>query len=311
MPTRNYRAESAAQRHASPYRRKRQTRRAGNRMRKLEARLPEFAGRIQIPALAMPRLHPPRLDGWTSGRHASKLLSGFVFVAALALLTWVQTDYHWFVYADSVSFRGTTYLTHDDLFPMTGANGWNIFWLRPEDIRENVMQHPYVADANVRIELPNRIDVRVTEPEPIAVWMTDLGPMWVLADGAVLPIRVPEGSTLEAQLLTDDGRPLPTIVDMQRAAQAVTRLDQAVDADVLHTGLALIARVPGLVSVRYNRGIGLNFGLPDSPYWIYWGDGAEMDDKLVRLAMAQRMLEDGELSGQVIDVRFRDRLVVR
>ncbi|MEZ4582166.1 MAG: hypothetical protein R3A10_11130 [Caldilineaceae bacterium] len=51
--------------------------------------------------------------------------------------------------------------------------------------------------------------------------------------------------------------------------------------------------------------------MPDSPYWIYWGDGAEMDDKLVRLAMAQRMLEDGELSGQVIDLRFRDRLVVR
>ena len=44
---------------------------------------------------------------------------------------------------------------------------------------------------------------------------------------------------------------------------------------------------------------------------FYWGDGAEMDDKLVRLAMAQRMLEDGELSGQVIDLRFRDRLVVR
>ncbi|MEZ4610183.1 MAG: hypothetical protein R2838_08050 [Caldilineaceae bacterium] len=79
---------------------------------------------------------------------------------------------------------------------------------------------------------------------------------------------------------------------------------------MLHHGLALIAGAR--VGERaLQPGIGLNFGLPDSPYWIYWGDGAEMDDKLVRLAMAQRMLEDGELSGQVIDLRFRDRLVVR
>lgn len=311
MPTRNYRAESAAQRHASPYRRKRQTRRAGNKVRKLEARMPEFMSRVQLASLNMPTFQVPRLDGWTSGWHASKALSAFVLAAAVGLLVWVQTDYHWFVYADSVSFKGATYLTHDDLFPMTGTNGWNVFWLRPEDIRENVMQHPYVVNADVRIDLPNRIDVLVQEPDPIAVWMTDLGPMWILADGAVLPIRVPEGSTLSAQLLTDDGRDLPTLVDMQRGAKAVDRLDEAVDSDVLNTALALTARVPELTSVRYNRGIGINFGLPDSPYWIYWGDGAGMDDKLTRLAMAQRMLDDGELTGQVIDLRFRDRLVVR
>lgn len=283
--------------------------------------MPSVLARISIPALMtspptmptlrMPTLRAPAFDGWTSGWHTSKLLSSFILAAAVTLIAWIQTDMHWFVYADSVSFEGATYLKHEDLFPVTGANGWNIFWLRPEDIRENVLQHPYVAAAQVRIELPNRIHVSVREPEPVAVWMTDLGPMWILADGAVLPIRVPETSTLEAQLLDDNGQALPTLVDMQRAATSVTRPDHAVDDAVLGTALTLIARVPGLTDLRYNRGIGLNFGLPDTPYWIYWGDGSEADDKLTRLAVAQRMLADGELEGQVIDLRFRDRLVVR
>ncbi|MEZ4718540.1 MAG: hypothetical protein R2851_20960 [Caldilineaceae bacterium] len=226
MPTRNYRAESAAQRHASPYRRKRQTRRAGNRMRKLEARLPELAGRIQMPALAMPRLHPPRLDGWTSGRHASKLLSGFVFVAALALLTWVQTDYHWFVYADLVSFRGTTYLTHDDLFPHDGGE-------RLEHLLAAAGRHPgerHTASVCGRRQRAHRTaqpDRRACDRAGAHCGMDDRSRshVGVEADGAVLPIRVPEGSTLEAQLLTDDGRPLPTIVDMQRPPKR-SRLDQ-------------------------------------------------------------------------------------
>ena len=312
MANRNYRARTSAQRHASPYRRARTKRRTTTRLRRLEAAMPQLDVRGRLAELHLPAFSMPTLDqALTSGWHPSKLLSGLILIAAAALIGWTQSDPRWFVYPDSVTFEGATYLEHRDLFPMTGANNWSIFWLREKDIRENLLAHPYVADAQVQIALPNRIQATVAEPEPVAVWMTEEGPMWVLADGAVLEIRIPSGSTLERQLLDQAGRELPTLVDMQRAAVAVNRLDLAVDRDVLDSSLALLARLPDVTQLRYNPGIGLNFALPGTPYWVYWGDGAELDDKLARLDLSRQMLEEGELRGQVIDVRFADRLVVR
>ncbi len=296
-------------------------RRSKSRLRQLEstatgARLRSL-GTAYFPALTRPSLSVPTLtmptlnQALTSGWHVSKLLSGFVLLTAISALVWIQSDERWFVYADSVEFTGVTYLEHRDLLPMSGVATWNIFWLRPEDIRENLLQHPYVADADVRIFLPNHVRVSMSEPQPVAVWMTKSGPLWILGDGAVLEIRIPPGRTLEEQLLDRAGAALPVLVDMQRAALSVTRLDLAVDEEVLHSALTLIERLPDITQMRYNSGFGLNFALPNTPYWVYWGDGADLDDKLARLRMTQDLLESGEVRGQVIDVRFDDRLVVR
>jgi cell division protein FtsQ len=66
----------------------------------------------------------------------------------------------------------------------------------------------------------------------------------------------------------------------------------------------LLQVLPGVAPLRYNRQIGLNFQLLDKPYWVYWGDGANVQRKLNNLAAAVKLLEDGTLEGTVIDVRF-------
>ena len=66
----------------------------------------------------------------------------------------------------------------------------------------------------------------------------------------------------------------------------------------------MVARLPGVAPLRYNRQIGLNFQLQDKPYWVYWGGGDHVERKLQNLAAAVALLEQGKLEGTVIDVRF-------
>ena len=68
--------------------------------------------------------------------------------------------------------------------------------------------------------------------------------------------------------------------------------------------------MPGLESVRYNQGVGLNFALPAGDYWVYWGDGRDLETKMENLALSLNLLESGERSGQVVDVRFIEHPII-
>ncbi len=65
-----------------------------------------------------------------------------------------------------------------------------------------------------------------------------------------------------------------------------------------------MSRLPGVAPLRYNQQVGLNFRLPDKPYWVYWGDGADVERKLENLAAGEALLTEGAVEGQVIDVRY-------
>jgi hypothetical protein len=230
---------------------------------------------------------------------------------ALTTVLWAHMDLRWFVYADSVEFENLSYLTAEELYPATELEGWSIFWVLPEQVSELLLAHPYVADVDVRVRLPNKVTIDVAEEKPTAIWMTDAGPMWVLSDGSALEVRTVPDQPIETQLLDEDGRMLPTIVDVQQAAVSVRAKHLAVDLDVLDSALVLMEEMPELESVRYNKGIGLNFALPDTDYWIYWGDGLDLEGKLENLTLSRELLDSGELAGQIVDVRFREHPIIR
>ncbi len=187
----------------------------------------------------------------------------------------------------------------------------SVFWILPDQVSEQIAAHPYVADVDIHVSLPNRVTIDVAEQKPIAVWMTADGPLWVLPDGSALEVRTTTDRPLEAQLLDEEGRMLPTIVDIQQAAVSVKAKHLALDPDVLESALALMAEMPGLDSVRYNKGVGLNFALPDTDYWVYWGDGLDLSHKLENLTLSRRLLDSGEYTGQIVDVRYKDHPIIR
>jgi hypothetical protein len=258
-------------------------------MRKLESVLPEGAMR--------PR-GVPRVDVGPVWRVLGSWwlwVAVTVVVVAGALLVWVHSDERFFLYTEDAQFNGLTYLDRDELWKASEIDGWNVFWLDTAAVRERLLQNPYVEDASIGVApLVGRVVVDITEAKPVALWVTGAdAKLWLLKNGrAVEPRGAMPAGLLE---ITDPGA-------TATAPGAV--LGAAINPEVLVSAQGLIARLPKVAQLRYNRQVGLNFLLPDKPYWVYWGDGADVERKLENLAGGLKLLADGETKATVIDVRF-------
>jgi hypothetical protein len=73
---------------------------------------------------------------------------------------------------------------------------------------------------------------------------------------------------------------------------------------VLASALALMQKLPDIPQLRYNGDYGLNFNLPNSLTWVYWGDGQNLDAKFTNLAAAQALIQEGQVTPVLIDVRY-------
>jgi hypothetical protein len=293
LPTRKQQvsAKSAA---LSPAARRRVNQRRKERLtrqvRRLDAVLPSTAGGIWRPSL-------PQVGNWALWRVLRArwfLFAGLLLVAAVGLAAWVHTDERWFLYREDAQFSGLTYLGEDELWSLTPINGWNMLWLDTGEVRRQLLTNPYVADADVYISpVQGTVNIDITEARPVALWVTDDGTRWLLPSGTAVE---PRGPTPPGLMQIIDGGAMATAPG--------AALGSAIDVDVLASAESLLQVLPGVAPLRYNRQIGLNFQLQDKPYWVYWGDGANVERKLDNLAAAVQLLEDGTLEGTVIDVRF-------
>jgi cell division protein FtsQ len=236
-----------------------------------------------------------RLSG--TGWQVSKLLSAVVLAIALTAIVWVHTQDDWFVYAEDVQFNNLVHLHAEDLYAAAQVEGWNIFWLQPQEVRRRLLEHPWIEDARVGLELPAGITVHVEEMAPVALWITNAGTLWLAADGGTMPV---------------EGEPdpnLPQIIDSLQEARTVTETQRlTMNPQILASAIALAQAVPELEGkVRYNRSVGLNFPLPKPPIWVYWGDGYYMQQKLDNLAAAREAVKQSDTPAQIIDVRFVER----
>jgi cell division protein FtsQ len=258
-------------------------------MRRFEVLLPSapVTGRLSLPHVRFPALGGLWRQGWAWFGVA-------VLVAIMGLVAWVHTDDRWFIYAEDVHFNGLHYLAPEELFAASQMNGWNVFWIDSNQVGRQILSNPYVTSAAVHRDLiGGKVTVDIVEARPVAWWVTDMGRRWLLDSGIALE---PRG---------DSPPGLMEILDKPAEATAPgAPLGAAVDPDVLVSAQALVNRLPGVAPLRYQRDIGLNFLLPGTQYWVYWGDGANAERKLEYLAAGERLLDEGKLEGNVIDVRF-------
>jgi cell division protein FtsQ len=267
-------------------------------------RFEHLFARLNLPArlASVPAIDLAIGSGW----QRSKLASGAIATLALALMVFIHVQDIWFVYHEDVAFSPLRYLDRESLYQTAGVEGWNVFWLEPEEVRARLLAQPFVADALVRLALPGRVEIEVLERSPVAVWVTGQGDFWLTQGGAALPVRAGGPSPGH----------LPHIVDSLMDARSVEGSGDAhapaMDPTVLESALALVQTMPELRDqVRYNRGIGLNFPMPGNTGWVYWGDGTEIETKLTNLAAARKVMAEDEPSAQIIDVRFANRPYVR
>ena len=295
---------SKANNRPTPNRPARRKRAATRRMRRFEgvlAQLPvvQMDWRATLQGVQAPPVLLPTPWAW------SKLLSFMLLLASLSVLTVIHSQDDWYLYNDQIRVAPLVRLAPAEVAAAAGIDGWNIFWIDPDAVRERLLAHRWIEEAQVEIGLPPAMHIQVAERMPIAVWITNAGSYWVTEDGTTLPMS--EG---EAALPTT----LPRIVDSLGEA-ATPFIDDAypvMDEQILDGALALLATLPELDgAIRYNRSIGLNFPLPDPGIWVYWGDGLLMEAKLENLTAARLLLAQGETEAQILDVRFPERPYVR
>jgi cell division protein FtsQ len=281
---------AAARRRINQRRRQQITR----RVRSLEAVLPSIGGGVWRPSWPAFGDWPDWRDGLARLRTRSFVLLAAALIVLAGLVTWVHTDERWFLYREDARFDGLTYLDADELWQMSQIESWNLFWLDTAAVRARLLQNPYVADADVYVSpLEGAVHLDITEAQPVALWLTDNGTRWLLPGGAAVE---PRGTTPAGLLQIVDGG--------AGATAPGAALGGAIDLAVLASARSLAEHLPGGQPLRYNRQIGLNFQLQDKPYWVYWGDGSNVERKLENLAAAVQLLEAGTLEGTVIDVRF-------
>ncbi len=291
----------------------------------------EYTG-IDVQTPRLPTLRRPTIDGALDGMrvspgalrqrlasvrlfatpwHPSKLLSLVLLLLAGAGVWWVHSDDLWFVYPEDVLFEQNAFVKSSELYSLSGLDGWNLLWQRPDRVAAWIAEHPYVAGARVEVRLPLALNgapqppvrVIVQEETPTALWVTDEGLMWLLADGTALP--APRGVDVPPNLLH--------IIDGTQEARAFDG-SLAINPDVMASALVLVEQMPSLREgdVRYSEKTGLNFVLPSAmlpgqQVLVYWGDGEHVAEKLRNLKAMRKLIQEQEATAYLIDLRYLNR----
>jgi len=169
------------------------------------------------------------------------------------------------------------------------VRGTPILAVNPSRAKEKLQALPWVRSAAIERRLPGTLFVRLVERKPLAVWQHAGKQELIDRDGAVIPV-------------TDLGRfaRLPTVVGEGAASHARDLID------MLDTRPALAARVSAAIWVgerRWNLRIdrAIDVLLPEDDAAGAWNRLAELERTTALLSR----------DVQVVDLRLRDRVVVR
>lgn len=101
-------------------------------------------------------------------------------VAAAGLLVWAGKALREHLLSspafevDTIAVTGLARLQRQELLEAAGVKeGANVFALGPEEVRENLLRHPWIASARVGRKLPGSFTIEVQEREPVALLMVE------------------------------------------------------------------------------------------------------------------------------------------
>ena len=259
------------------------------------------------PAVARRPAEPPPTVPWSddgsndrgSGMAwlVTRLLALLLLSGASGLLYHVATSDDFRI--AHVAVVGNQILSGSEIETAAAVSGANIFWVRQEEVKRRLQALPAVQTARVSMSLPNRLEIRIGERTPVAIWQVGSTSFLVDQEGRVL------GAVPTA-------RPLLTIRDVGR-----TELEPGtrVDADALQTSFRLRQELPRLAGTaprefEYSADTGVTV-LPDGGPRLRFGNGEDLEWKITAVIAVRQELERSNQRAELIDVRFKDRPYVR
>jgi hypothetical protein len=227
---------------------------------------PQQGTEMQLPALPAVRVGP-------------RLFSAML----LLLMAWFLGE---FLSADrylvrSLNVDGNRLLTTAQIQSLVDFAGEGIFSIDPDVIREQLEGHPEIVSAEVRLHLPNEIDVAIDERTPALAW-NDAGRTWWLSlDGLAF---IPHGAN-------DDLIRVETEQPVLRISEEA--LTPAMAPEVIQNALVLSRELQDVGVLQYDPQYG--FGFEDPRGWkVVFGVGGDMAMKVrVYRALAEKIAGQG------------------
>ena len=260
---------------------------------------------LQLPSLPMVKV------GW---RAVSGLLA--VMMIACLFLLWKLPAFQ----VSAVEAEGLQRLSVADLNAVMDVLGSSVFSLDPPALEQALIRYfPELADISVRVGLPARVSVGVTERQPVLSWYQDSREVWVDADGVAF---VPRGNPGELVRVQGSGETpeaiagvvVPAANSLQDGTIYVpaTPLDKTgepkeparLPGDLVQAILTLGGQVPAETQLVYDSHYGL--GWEDPLGWeVFFGrQTSDMAQRLVVYQGVVDYLTSHGLQPELVSVEF-------
>lgn len=222
-------------------------------------------------------------------------LISFLLVAALGMLLyhlWDSPQYR----IQNARVIGLQRLTSQDVNAVLNVRDERIFAIDPGILEKKLMQaFPEFSKAEVKVNLPGEVTVRVEERQPILTWRQDGRTILVDANGVSFPMR-DENAALPAVVVEAHGAPPVQAVQAENPT-----LEQFMPVEMVSAILSMSAQVPQGTTISYDPQRGL--GWKDVQGWeVYFGDTRNMDMKLRLYRAILEKLDKDDIMPALISV---------
>ncbi|MEL6406758.1 MAG: FtsQ-type POTRA domain-containing protein [Chloroflexota bacterium] len=194
-----------------------------------------------------------------------RIVSGFMILLLSGVLAlFFVSDVF---YVSTIRVGGVDYIGVEEIFTYSDIADFHIFWVTPDEVAENVMAYPSIADADVRIGWPpNMVTITIEEREPALIWEQDGIAYWVDVQGNVMDQREERDDLV--RVIVDDP-----------AVESPVGTSEGLADDIVFGVLQLHDLRPDIMTWRYHPIDGL--GWRNANGWDVWlGTGTNMDEKL-------------------------------
>ena len=193
-----------------------------------------------------------------------RLFSGFI-VISLTILLFLFFSADSF-YVRSVAVGGLQYLTKEEVFAFSDVANVHVFWLDPEETRENILRSASIAEAKVVLGWPpNIVQIVIEEREPALVWENAGVATWIDLQGRAMTLRA-------------DRDDLIRIIAADIFEGPLDQNDR-VSVDIVHGAIQLQDLFPEVTTLRFDPAKGL--GYKNENGWDIWfGTGTGMAEKV-------------------------------
>lgn len=199
-------------------------------------------------------------------------------------------------YVTSVRVGGSDYIPVEEIFTYANVAEYHIFWVSPDQVAENVMNYPSIADARVTIGWPpNLITITIEEREPALIWEQNGVAFWIDVQGNLMDMREERPDLV--RIVVDDPFVEGPLGDVN-----------GLDSEIVFGILQLHDLRPDILSWRYDPVKGLGWR-NDNGWDVWFGIGTHMDEKIAiyeRLAsdIIARGIQPGELNIVNVDAPY-------